>query len=87
MKKFTFVIPLLLSGCISVTPIMTPDKKDGFVIKSTQSAVCYNEAYSQCKGRFTIIDKRLETLLQPAILIVECDQSTQGEYSDSDIIP
>lgn len=59
MKIQFLVVLLLLAGCSNlVTPIKTPDNKDGYLIKCDMGAMerCYNTAIETCPNGYVIIN-------------------------------
>jgi hypothetical protein len=73
----------VLGGCAAVvTPMATPNGKQGFSVSCDGSAddwaKCYNAAAAACKGKYNIIDKQQDstpTAYGPLVkrhLIAEC---------------
>jgi hypothetical protein len=60
MKKWIW-LPLLLSGCVSVTPVRLPEGAHGYSLicapHQHESASCLNKAAELCHGPYQVVSQ------------------------------
>jgi len=76
---------LVVSGCISTTPVMAPSGNPGFSIWCEDLGYCYKEAAKQCPGGYIIqgkdsglVGSRKGNLDQDGRIFIECKPGTQA---------